>query len=138
MNTYIKSFIQIILFSVCTSVVFAVEPEQISSPRPNDHGIHYGLPGWEKIDTYGWNESVLPSEGKFLYVNLNPQHLDSGFIYGGLVYDEVTITNTGRIYLGHLPENYKIVKDAEGLIPFVEFTSRTLDPVDGSSSIGVR
>ena len=138
MNTYIKSFIQIILFSICASVAFAEEPEQISSPRPNDHGIHYGLPGWKNIVSYGWNESVLPSEGTFLYVNLNPQHLDSSFIYGGLVYDEVTITNTGRIYLGHLPENYKIVKDAEGLIPFVEFTSKPLDPVDGSSSIGVR
>ena len=142
MNTFAKNFVQAILFSACISVAFGddafVEPEQIHPERYDDHGVHYGLPGWEYIEAHDSYTAVLPDEGTFLYVNLNPQHLDSNFKFGGIAYDEVTITNTGRIYLGRLPDNYKIMKEAEGLIPFVDPTRKALTPVAESSSISVR
>ncbi|MBP5439300.1 MAG: hypothetical protein J6Y14_00105 [Fibrobacter sp.] len=137
MNMFIKNLVRIVLFSALVSVSLANEPEQISQPRYNDQGVHYGLPGWEIFDSYGYTAD-FPEEGSLLYVNLNPQHLENNIKFGGAGYDEVTITSTGRIYLGHVPDDYDFSEGARGYVPFLETTKKRMQPVSGSSSIQVK
>lgn len=137
MNMFIKNLVRVVLFSAFVSVSQAQEPEQISQPRYNDQGVHYGLPGWEIFDSYGYTAD-FPEEGSLLYVNLNPQHLENNIKFGGAGYDEVTITSTGRIYLGHVPDDYDFSEGARGYVPFLETTKKRMQPVSGSSSIQVK
>ena len=138
MNMFIKNLVRIVLFSALVSVSLANEPEQISQPRYNDQGVHYGLPGWERVDSYSSNTASFPETGSLLYVNLNPMHLENNIKFGGIGYDEVTITSTGRIYLGHVPADYDFSEGARGYVPFLETTKKQMVPVSGSSSIEVK
>ena len=139
MNTFIKNIFQAVVFSACVSVAFADEPEQLSEPRYDDHGVHYGLPGWERVDSYGSNTANFPEEGSLLYVDLNyPMRLENNIRFGGIGYDEVTITSTGRIYLGHVPADYDFSEGARGYVPFLETTKKQMQPVSGSSTIEVK
>lgn len=133
MNMFIKNLVRIVLFSALVSVSLADEPEQLSQPRYNDQGVHYGLPGWEDVVSYGFNAANFPKEGSLLYVNL-----ENNIKFGGTGYDEVTITSTGRIYLGHVPDDYDFSEEAWGYVPFLETTKKQMHPVSGSSSIQVK
>ncbi len=138
MNTFIKNLFQAVVFSACVSVAFADEPEQIRSERYDVNGVHYGFPGWERVDSYSSNTASFPETGSLLYVNLNPMHLENNIRFGGTGYDEVTITSTGRIYLGHVPADYDFSEGARGYVPFLETTKKQMVPVSGSSSIEVK
>ena len=137
MNTFVKKLFQVLIFSACELVAFADEPEQISIPR-YDNDVYYGFPGWERVDSYDVYKATFPETGNLLYVNLNPMHLGNNIRFGGTGYDEVTITSSGRIYLGHVPADYDFSEGARGYVPFLETTKRLMTPVPGSSSIEVK
>lgn len=139
MNTFIKNFVQSVLFSAIVSVALADEPEQISQPRYNDHGVHYGLPGWETDMDYAGNSAVLPQQGAFLHVSLkNPRYSSLNMKYAGEEYNEVTVTSTGRVYFGHLPDGYEVSEEARGRVPYFDPNSKPMLPVSGSSDVRVR
>ncbi len=142
MHTFVEKFIHAVLFSAIVSFAFAdvcsVADEQICPSRREDGILNYGLPGWERIYSYSTNTATLPEAGSVLYVNLNPQNLDNKIEFGGTSYDEVTITSSGRIYLGHLPEDYDYSDGARGYVPFLETTKNQMKPISGSSTIDVK
>lgn len=142
MNTFIRKLAHAVLFSAVISSAFAnicpSADEQICPSRLEDNILHYGLPGWERIDSYSFNSTILPKDGRVLNVSLlNPLYPDNKINFGGTSYDEVTITNSGRIYLGRLPKDYDYSDGARGYIPFLEMANK-LKPVSKSYSIGVK
>lgn len=128
----------LVSLSLVTSVFAQKAEVQMSTDRYADHGVHYGLPGWELISEYGSNTGTLPSDGKFLHINLNPRGFENNINYSGTGYDEVTVTSSGRIYLGHLPDDYEVADNVLGTVPFVDATKKKLTPIEGSSSIDIR
>jgi RHS repeat-associated protein len=124
--------------SLGTSAFAQIAEVQMSTERYADHGVHYGLPGWEPVSECDLNTGTLPSDGKFLHINLNPRGFENNISYSGTGYDEVTVTSNGRIYLGHLPDDYEIVDNVLGSVPFVDVTKNKLIPIAGSSTIGIR
>lgn len=140
MNTFIKNIFQAVVFSAFVSVAFADEPEQIHQERYDDHGVHYGFPGWETdMDYYTQNTAEMPQPGSLLHVSLrNPLYSTLKMQYAGEEYDEVTVTSTGRIYLGHLPDDYDMSETARAYVPYLETMSKQMLPVSGESSVRVR
>ncbi|SMP46368.1 RHS repeat-associated core domain-containing protein [Fibrobacter sp. UWB10] len=136
MGAFIKKIIQIALFSACISVALAdtcpAADEQICPPRLDpDSRILYGLPGWENIK-YPALYGVLTEDDSVLHVDLR-----ANIKFGGTTYSEVTVTNKGRVYLGHLPNDFDYSDGARGYTPFLETTKKKIRPLSGSSSIGV-
>lgn len=134
-----KSLFALIVLCINFADAGYVEPEQIISKRYEDHGVHYALPGWEANLTSGDLPQNLPPTGKFLHVSLkNPEDPEVKISYGGKKYDEVTITSEGRIYLGHLPDDYEILDGINGVVPYIEPTIKKLLPNEGCDAIPVK
>jgi len=131
----IFKYLPIIFSLLSIASAYAVEKEQLSSPRYNDHGVHYGLPGWETSVSTLNSAGSLPEGEDFLYIDLS---LGKEIHYGGSSYRTLTIVHDGRIFLGKLPQGYQIPDVGLGTVPYVVPAQKSLSLPDGKNGIEVR
>ena len=135
----IKKIVLFMVLSTFISFAFAEEQEQLKTERYADGGVHYGLPGWER--EMGPFMQGLPDSASKSFVHLDlcdPLYPLNKMKFGGKEYCEVSVTSTGRIYLGHLPDGYEIQEGVNGAFPYIEATKMEMQIPQDEDFIPVR